>query len=1040
MSALFVHKIKFSSFIFASFSNRFPAGTNVAVVPIFPTPFYFFKKKRQKKKEWNSSSGDTKTSKISQKKNQKEINDDATDLAWPLQSPIFIKKTPLSPSPSLYTMLFGTKKKALQLFFQFPRPLLFLLPPQITLPEKTPSRRRGGCTEQKRDYFFLFLGKKKIKMNFALRGVVVFVLLLLTEVNAQCGQGSGVECALTPDLDLLAPEVGASSVSVNDTVFTFQRRDSATPTYGLATLGGQQRLQFDPLPKNYLDGSQMAVVIYPYVYVFACASSDPLAYNYSNEIYRFNPSLPVGSQYTTLTTNIPKRTNSRVIVVGGSFYVTGNGDLQAIVVDPISLNYEVLIRFDPPTTDYYFASDTVNLFAVGGKSKEAPYDWTTGFYVFSLERLEQDVSVDLQLPKPIEGVMGEMIGPYLFILDWGALPLEVLVWSNFSKSITSFPIPADETLFPNRSLFSTAQRVTENGPIVYIIGGEEGNDNQESLKMCHISTGITYPTYTLSPASPAAGRTTSEETELLVSTVGTAVGMPSYSFRISRTADCFAPLEGTEDQHFVKSINFSLGPSAVGLAYACYSQGGCPDTGETLCSPPTISEGLCTLGCCRVVVPTELCLAPERDSRSAVYYPLSLTPFQILPYISPLESPAPDTEAPKSHTVSIDKTALWIVGLLLGVCAVMVCVGYFLYLKLQPRKNHIQITCSNDAYIPIEKLGSGSYGVVYLMKRRDDGGLFAMKYISCASDDARDEAMQEFAVLRGFQGHPNMVRVVETFMNWTEMSGLPEHDSGNKSSGDVGGSWPREGSDLSSRPLQAEIMQRGSPRYVCIVMQFYKEGDMKKYICSFLDAKRTIPESTILEYVKQICSLLKVMHASTPPVVHRDLKPENVLLQDDCQGVVVTDFGLAKSIANTYCNTQVGSLPYVAPECWERHYGTEVDIWSVGCIAYAAAARRAQAHDTRVMFSDTLRDAAGLQLELQNEMEFAGYSKFFSNLVVSLLEKDRHNRPTAEDIYNTICAHQSPKQACEVPPNSAIERNEDWANEPSEKDYSMNCD
>ena len=64
------------------------------------------------------------------------------------------------------------------------------------------------------------------------------------------------------------------------------------------------------------------------------------------------------------------------------------------------------------------------------------------------------------------------------------------------------------------------------------------------------------------------------------------------------------------------------------------------------------------------------------------------------------------------------------------------------------------------------KLGSGAYGTVYLVKRKSDSRLFAMKYSHCTDDHQQEEALNEFKLIRAFQGHPNMIQVVETFMSW----------------------------------------------------------------------------------------------------------------------------------------------------------------------------------------------------------------------------------------------------------------------------------
>jgi len=71
-------------------------------------------------------------------------------------------------------------------------------------------------------------------------------------------------------------------------------------------------------------------------------------------------------------------------------------------------------------------------------------------------------------------------------------------------------------------------------------------------------------------------------------------------------------------------------------------------------------------------------------------------------------------------------------------------------------------------------------------------------------------------------------------------------------------------------------------------------------------------------------------------VVYRDLKPENVML--DAQGYVkLIDFDLAKHFLQSQTRTfsMVGTPHYMAPEVIRgRGYGLEVDLWSLGVMAY----------------------------------------------------------------------------------------------------------
>lgn len=85
-------------------------------------------------------------------------------------------------------------------------------------------------------------------------------------------------------------------------------------------------------------------------------------------------------------------------------------------------------------------------------------------------------------------------------------------------------------------------------------------------------------------------------------------------------------------------------------------------------------------------------------------------------------------------------------------------------------------------------------------------------------------------------------------------------------------------------------------------------------------------------------------------MAHRDLKPANILISDDRQSSILTDFGSMTErtieINNSRKSQQIQewaaencSMFYRAPELFEPRVGTTVnekaDTWSLGCILFA---------------------------------------------------------------------------------------------------------
>ncbi|KAG9324175.1 hypothetical protein KVV02_007404 [Mortierella alpina] len=195
----------------------------------------------------------------------------------------------------------------------------------------------------------------------------------------------------------------------------------------------------------------------------------------------------------------------------------------------------------------------------------------------------------------------------------------------------------------------------------------------------------------------------------------------------------------------------------------------------------------------------------------------------------------------------------------------------------------------NEKYQKMEKIGEGTYGVVYKATERETGRTVALKKIRLENEDegVPSTAIREISLLKELQ-HSSVVQLLDII-----------HDE--------------------------------SKLY--LVFEFL-DVDLKKYMDNVYTLTGAgLPLHHVKRYLFQLIQGVEFCHSRR--ILHRDLKPQNLLI-DDKRRLKLADFGLARAFGiplRTYTH-EVITLWYRAPEILlgARHYSTAVDMWSVGCI------------------------------------------------------------------------------------------------------------
>ncbi|RHY33050.1 hypothetical protein DYB32_001931, partial [Aphanomyces invadans] len=117
-----------------------------------------------------------------------------------------------------------------------------------------------------------------------------------------------------------------------------------------------------------------------------------------------------------------------------------------------------------------------------------------------------------------------------------------------------------------------------------------------------------------------------------------------------------------------------------------------------------------------------------------------------------------------------------------------------------------------------------------------------------------------------------------------------------------------------------------------LVLEYAPHGSLQKLLSD--QAQGYFEEAKAASFVLQIVSAVQYLHARH--VMHRDIKPENLLLGTH-EKIKVADFGLAIHAPppNVKRRHFCGTPEYMSPEIIDdQEYSVEVDVWSVGIVAY----------------------------------------------------------------------------------------------------------
>jgi cyclin-dependent kinase 2 len=193
-----------------------------------------------------------------------------------------------------------------------------------------------------------------------------------------------------------------------------------------------------------------------------------------------------------------------------------------------------------------------------------------------------------------------------------------------------------------------------------------------------------------------------------------------------------------------------------------------------------------------------------------------------------------------------------------------------------------------ERYERLEKLGEGTYGIVYKAKDTLTNDIVALKKIRLENEEEGmpSTAMREISILKELN-HTNIVSL-------------------------------------------KDVIYVPADKRLYIIFE-YVEQDLKKFLNQ---NKHNLTPIIVKRFMYQL--IQGILHCHQRRIIHRDLKPQNLLVDPKTHTIKLADFGLARafSVPIRTLTHEIETLWYRAPEVLlgQKEYALGVDMWAIGCI------------------------------------------------------------------------------------------------------------
>ena len=304
-----------------------------------------------------------------------------------------------------------------------------------------------------------------------------------------------------------------------------------------------------------------------------------------------------------------------------------------------------------------------------------------------------------------------------------------------------------------------------------------------------------------------------------------------------------------------------------------------------------------------------------------------------------------------------------------------------------------------DIYEKISQLGSGAYGTVYKVKRKNTGMktiIRALKEISkekmMVNQESSKELKNEIEILKNID-HPNIMKIYEFFEDETNIYLINEYCGG----GDVANLHDKYG-------VFPEFLLKFIMSQVFLAISFLHSnkvvhGDIKRENIAFVYNGKKKAKEEFEKFFNKIFKDKEIQNElnEAPGMDNLSEEAQNIIRELCNYEIKILDFGSAKMKKRDKITQKltgiVGTAYYCSPEVIKENYDFECDEWACGVMMYILLSDLAPfpGDNEEIIFNNILNNEINLDIPQLNSI-----SENCKDLIRQLCDKNTVKRIKAE--------------------------------------------